>query len=61
MLAETLFICPTYWLSKAFPEAWKYEFAVSPAYHSYDTQAYFFSNQDHPAFTDDFVYAFQSK
>lgn len=59
MLAEILFMCPTYWLSDAFSQAWKYEFALTPAYHSYDTGVIFFQNQSHPSFTSDFVMAFQ--
>ena len=60
MQAEAIFDCPAYWLAEAYPQGWKYEFSYPPAEHSIDTESYFFSNQTHPDFTDDFVLAFQN-
>lgn len=59
--AESTLDCPAYWLADAYQDqGWKYEFSVPPAYHSFDTGAYFYSDNNHPSFTDDFVLAFQS-
>lgn len=60
MQAESLFVCPAYWLTEAYPVGWKYEFTVPPSLHSIDTGAIFTANQDHPMYTNDFVLAFQT-
>ena len=39
VFAEYAFVCPSYWAASAFPQAWKYEFSLPPAYHGYDLQA----------------------
>ncbi|KAF1979270.1 alpha/beta-hydrolase [Bimuria novae-zelandiae CBS 107.79] len=39
VFAESTFVCPSYWLASAFPQAWKYQFSAGPAFHGYDLQA----------------------
>ncbi|OAG10910.1 alpha/beta-hydrolase [Paraphaeosphaeria sporulosa] len=39
VFAESTFVCPSYWLASAFPQAWKYQFSANPAYHGFDLQA----------------------
>ncbi|CAI6329304.1 unnamed protein product [Periconia digitata] len=39
VFAEYAFDCPSYWLTSAFPQAWKYQFSALPAYHGFDLQA----------------------
>ncbi|KAJ6560580.1 Alpha/Beta hydrolase protein [Mycena vulgaris] len=42
ILAESIFICPTYYMLRAFPgRAFKGEFAVPPAIHAMDVLVYF--------------------
>ncbi|XXH03308.1 hypothetical protein Hte_009706 [Hypoxylon texense] len=41
LYAETTFVCSSYWLADAFAKkkegkAWRYQFSVPPAYHSFD-------------------------
>ncbi|KAG0693371.1 Alpha/Beta hydrolase protein [Suillus ampliporus] len=45
-LAETLFVCPTYYLVKAFGErGWRGEFAIPPGLHGNDVPYYFTSKR----------------
>lgn len=43
--AETVFVCPSYWLASAFSrstgQAWKYQFSVPGSQHSLDLNAYY--------------------
>jgi len=61
IMGESIFICPTYYLLKAFNgKSWKGEFAVPPAYHTDDLQYYFpsFPSYD-PLFNNtDFIKSF---
>lgn len=40
VFGESTFDCPSYWLADAFPQAWKYQYSVVPAYHGADLTAY---------------------
>jgi carboxylesterase type B len=40
VFAEYAFDCPAYWLASAFPQAWKYQYSLPPAYHGADLSAY---------------------
>lgn len=57
VFAEYAFDCPSYWLASAFPQAWKYEYSVPPAYHGFDLTAYWSKNQPVPGTA--FKHAFQ--
>ncbi|KAH7117727.1 Alpha/Beta hydrolase protein [Dendryphion nanum] len=57
VFAEYAFDCPSYWLANAFPQAWKYQFSASPAFHGFDLNALWSSGQTTPG--RDFIHAFQ--
>ncbi|KAF2121291.1 Alpha/Beta hydrolase protein [Lophiotrema nucula] len=57
VFAESTFDCPSYWLASAFPQAWKYQFSVPPAYHGADLTAYWSKNAATPGMG--FKHAFQ--
>jgi hypothetical protein len=55
--ADVTFVCPSYWLAEALPEAWHYQFSVPPANHAFDL-GLDFAGTTHPAFSNDFVMAY---
>lgn len=57
VFSEYAFDCPSYWLSGAFSQAWKYQFSVPPAYHGFDLNALWSKGQVAPG--RDFIHAFQ--
>lgn len=57
VFAEYAFDCPSYWLASAFPQAWKYQFSASPAFHGFDLDALWSSGKASPS--RDFIHAFQ--
>ena len=57
VFAEYAFDCPSYWVASAFPQAWKYQFSVPPAYHGYDLNALWSTGASTPS--RDFIHAFQ--
>jgi carboxylesterase type B len=57
VFAEYAFDCPSYWLASAFPQAWKYEYDVPPAYHGFDLTAYWSKGSVVPGLA--FKHAFQ--
>ncbi|KAF7888949.1 hypothetical protein EAF00_009249 [Botryotinia globosa] len=50
LYAETTFVCPSYWLASAYPQAWKYEFSVPPSQHGGDLNAYYAVNREYIGF-----------
>jgi carboxylesterase type B len=58
VFAEYAFDCPSYWLASAFPQAWKYQISVPPAYHGFDLNAYWKGKAAFPG--SDFKHAFQT-
>jgi carboxylesterase type B len=48
VFAEYAFVCPSYWLASAYPQSWKYQFSVPPAYHGYDLNALWSKTQTTP-------------
>jgi len=61
VMGESMFICPTYFLLKAFKnKSWKGDFAVPPGNHGDDVQYYFRSfNDNNPPFNNtDFIKSF---
>ncbi|KAF2471425.1 alpha/beta-hydrolase [Lindgomyces ingoldianus] len=57
VFAEYAFDCPSYWAASAFPQAWKYQYSVPPAYHGFDLSAYWSKGQVVPG--KGFIHAFQ--
>ncbi|OCL09389.1 carboxylesterase family protein [Glonium stellatum] len=57
VFAESTFDCPSYWLAAAFPQAWKYQYSVVPAYHGADLTAYWSAGAVVPG--KSFMHAFQ--
>jgi carboxylesterase type B len=57
VFAEYAFDCPSYWLANAFPEAWKYQWSTTPAYHGFDLNALWSTGQKTPG--KDFIRALQ--
>ncbi|KAF2730551.1 alpha/beta-hydrolase [Polyplosphaeria fusca] len=57
VFAESTFDCPSHWLASAFPQAWKYQYSVPPAYHGADLTAYWSIGTSVPG--NDFKHAFQ--
>ncbi|OCK79810.1 carboxylesterase [Lepidopterella palustris CBS 459.81] len=55
--AESTYVCPSYWLAEAFPQAWKYQYSVVPAYHGADLTAYWSKGAAVPGTS--FIHAFQ--
>ncbi|KAG1753271.1 Alpha/Beta hydrolase protein [Suillus lakei] len=62
VMGESIFVCPTYYLLKAFGErAWKGEFAIPPGVHGSDIAYYFTSYQNGPAYNNSqFITAFSN-
>ncbi|KIM92464.1 hypothetical protein PILCRDRAFT_57666 [Piloderma croceum F 1598] len=61
IMGESIFICPTHYLLKAFNgKSWKGEFAIPPAYHGDDLKYYFPSFKSYgPLFNNtDFIKSF---
>ncbi|KAL4259479.1 Carboxylic ester hydrolase [Pleurotus pulmonarius] len=58
VMGEAIFICPTYFLLKAFPESFKGEYAVPPALHGDDVPHYFPSAFPRPFDDPDFSTSF---
>lgn len=58
LYAETTFVCPSYWLARAFSDsnpgnkgdggkkAWKYQYSVPPSEHGADLDAYYAINRE---------------
>ncbi|KAH7908532.1 Alpha/Beta hydrolase protein [Hygrophoropsis aurantiaca] len=58
VMGESIFICPTYYLLKAFgSRAWKGEFAIPPGEHGNDIP-YYFTSQNPPYNNAQFITAF---
>ncbi|KAF2878212.1 Alpha/Beta hydrolase protein [Massariosphaeria phaeospora] len=57
VFAESTFACPSYWAASAFPEAWRYQYSVSPGYHGFDLTAYWSKGARVPG--NAFKHAFQ--
>jgi hypothetical protein len=46
LYAETTFVCPSYWLSSAYKQSWKYQYSVPPSQHGADLDAYLAINRE---------------
>jgi len=57
VFAEYAFVCPSYWLASAYPQAWKYQWSAPPAQHGYDLNALWSGGQTSPG--RDFIRAVQ--
>ncbi|KAF9499968.1 alpha/beta-hydrolase [Pleurotus eryngii] len=58
IMGEAIFICPTYFLLKAFPGSFRGENAVPPALHGDDLPHYFPRPFDDPDFSTSFTQSF---
>ncbi|KAG1750596.1 Alpha/Beta hydrolase protein [Suillus paluster] len=60
VISESIFVCPTYYLLKAFgKQAWKGEFSIPPGLHGTDV-AYYFTSGSPPYNNSQFITAFSN-